>query len=404
MGRWFETNVLTGVAIVSLNFQQVQVQVKQMGDVAEVREKHLQELRQRAQAALEEYASQTRKLREKVDRLATGYDPYIRCALPAREPINTRKPLPQLPKNATLIAADGSQVNPDRHAEVNFCLINVGAIQLRMNSPEPPDSFVQGELLYDEQLYTPHGTITDNTLALMRDLNERRILLELATNAGSAPIVTFTDGPLELWSSFDPESATEYQRSLKEYLRVLSKLQEQGVTTAGYVDKPAANLVVRLLEIAITPADEYPEIRRIHPYRMVTDLYLFTQLLRPGERSAVFALQSRSASSYKEELGIHFFYLNVGREERASIARVEIPGWVAKDSDRLDALQAILVHQCQILGNVAYPYLLHRAHEAAVVTRDEKEQLSQMIVLELRRRGLPVGGRSGKGSSKAISS
>ena len=63
-------------------------------------------------------------------------------------------------------------------------------------------------------------------------------------------------------------------------------------------------------------------------------------------------------------------------------------------------LHAILVKQCQILGDNTYPYLLHRAHEAAVVTMAEKEQVTQMITLELRRRKLEVGQVSQKQIAK----
>ena len=48
----------------------------------------------------------------------------------------------------------------------------------------------------------------------------------------------------------DTQGSQDFQRSLEAYQKVLVELKEMGATTAGYVDKPAANLVVRLLEIA----------------------------------------------------------------------------------------------------------------------------------------------------------
>jgi hypothetical protein len=97
---------------------------------------------------------------------------------------------------------------------------------------------------------------------------------------------------------------------------------------------------------------------------------------------------------------LHFFYLNVGRDEHPYLVRVEIPIWVARDRQMLDNLHAVLVQQCRILGSRPYPYLLHRAHEAAVVTLEEKDQVTQMIALELRRRGVEVGEISHKQSAK----
>ena len=63
-------------------------------------------------------------------------------------------------------------------------------------------------------------------------------------------VVTFTDGPIELWGA-KGEDANSYEDFIKRYLTILSRLQTRGVTTAGYVDKPSADLVVRLLEIAM---------------------------------------------------------------------------------------------------------------------------------------------------------
>ena len=60
----------------------------------------------------------------------------------------------------------------------------------------------------------------------------------------------------------------------------------------------------------------------------------------------------------------------------------------------------MLVDQCRILGSRPYPYLLHRAHETALVSLQEREQVTQMIVLELRQRGVPVEGISNKQYAK----
>jgi hypothetical protein len=120
------------------------------------------------------------------------------------------------------------------------------------------------------------------------------------------------------------------------------------------VDKPSADLVVRLLEIAAAPNEELEKIRDYHPLRGVTDLWLFGyknedfQLLKPGERSAVFQLQSGSEKFYKGSLSLHFFYLNVSDSEKyPQIARVELPRWVAEDESILDSLHAVLIQQCR---------------------------------------------------------
>jgi hypothetical protein len=81
---------------------------------------------------------------------------------------------------------------------------------------------------------------------------------------------------------------------------------------------------------------------------------------------------------------------------------VEIPAWVAGDDRMLQRLQAVLVDQCRVMGSKPYPYALHRAHELALVSLQEKEQVTQMILMELRRRGLPVGELSTKQFAKNL--
>jgi hypothetical protein len=224
-----------------------------------------------------------------------------------------------------------SQIAPDRHAAVDFCLINVGAIKMHQGLVEAPSLTVMSRLFYDEDLYTAGGLITDATLALIRDLNERWMLAELAITS-APPVITFTDGQMELWGRVsDGMPTSEFQKRLDEYLGVLEHLCEHDVITAGYVDKPAANHVVRLLEVALLPESELPRIRDSYPLRGVRDINLFSALLAPGERSAVFGIQSRSASYYRDSLSLHFFYLNVGRNNHPWLSRVEIPAWVAEN-------------------------------------------------------------------------
>ena len=384
----------------ALDFQQVREQVRQLGENAPQREQRLKELRDQAHELLQQNAHDLDRLRAKVQRVVQQHDPSLRCALPVQEPLTAHFALPALPERATILAADGSQIGLDRHAETDYCLINVGAIQMRLASPEPPKPTVSCRLLYDEQLYTPSGTITDATLALMRDLNERTILARLAAQA-EPPVVTFTDGPMELWGGKDGDGeASEFQKSLQEYLGVLAQLCDLQAATAGYVDKPGANLVVRLLEVGLVPEAELAEIRRRRPLRGVTDADLYRELLGSGERSPVYALQSQSARNYTQALALHFFYLNVGRPGKPWLARVEVPAWVVDSKEMLDGLHGVLVSQCRTMGSRPYPYLLHRAHETAVVSLQEKEQVTQMIALELRRRGVQVGEVSQKQAMK----
>ena len=383
----------------ALDFLQVSQQVKQLGETALGRQQGLQDKLASARELLDGQAVELEQLRNKMQEIVRSYDQTLRCAVPVQEALTAHFPLPPIPEEATLIAADGSQIFADRHAEVEYCLVNTGAIWMRYGSVEAPDTSIQSRLIYSDQL----EGMSDDRLSLQRDLAERERLLELARQI-QQPVITLTDGPLELWTTTLEEGrvAGEFKQSLEHYLGVLRKLHEIQATTAGYVDKPGADLVVRLLEVARAANGDLPEIKKYHPFKGVMDRELFREVLLPGERSAIFGIQSRSSKPYQGELSLHFFYLNVGKPGKPYLARVEIPAWVVEDETMLNSLHAVLVSQCQMLGAKAYPYLLHRAHETAVVSLEDKEQVTQMIVNELRRRGLDVAGSSAKQFNKDI--
>lgn len=393
----------------SIDFQQVYQKIREIGATAQQRKKTLDERRAQARALLRNNANLLVVLQRIVEAVKE-IDPAIRCAVPLREPLDFHAPPPASPSNAVLIAADGSQINPDRHAAVQFGLINVGAITLKLASGETTQVFTDSQLLFDDELFTTSGNpLTEGMVALRRDLRERSTLYDLAAeyDAGQ-PVITVTDGPIELWGSSGGEDGQEYHEALQKYLGVLSRLQTRGVVTAGYVDKPGADLVIRLLELSEATPDDLKKIREYHPLRGVHDRWLFGyqnkdfQLLAPGERSAVFKIQTKNEKHYSGAFGLHFFYLNVGSEGHPWPARVEIPQWVAQDAEKLGWLHAILVEQCRMMGAKPYPYLLHRAHECAVVSFEEKHQIEQMLQVELRRAGGETDDGSYKQSAKDL--
>ncbi len=391
----------------ALDFQDLYTQVKQMGESAPLREHNLQRLRLEAQELFENNADQVEALNQKITRAAAAV-PTLRCARPEDETLTAHFPLPEMPQNAHVIAADGSQITPDRHTAVEYYLINVGAIHLQINSANAPKIFVKGNLFYGDALNTHFGVISDSRVSLDRDLREREYLSQIVETEiardDPTPIITLTDGPLELWGAKDRSagSGKSFDENLAEYKRALRKLQRLNASTAGYVDKPRANLVVKLLEIIGLDENKLAEAGRLQKFRGITDFDLFHKMLKPGERSAIFGLQSQSINDYTGALRLYFFYLNVGDQHHPWLARVEIPAWVAQNRVMLNQLHAIIMQQCKIFGRFSFPYVLHRSHEAAVVSLDEKEQLSKMITQELLQRGLPLPLPSYKQSLKNL--
>ncbi len=379
-----------------VDYQQIKNQISVWGENAPYREEQLSRLRDRCRTLLAGIDDQ-QALLEKVQ-AARRHNAHLRTACPAGEPLDAHFPLPVLASQPVVLAADGSQINPDRHAAVEYCVINVGAFAMQAGGMAPRE-MVDSTLLAADELYNENGAITEEIVALRRDLNERKFIASLAKDI-PLPVVTLTDGPLELYQERGSQESREFSRLFGEYLEVLVEIASRRVITAGYVDKPHADLVVRLLEISELAGAALDQAGKTRPYRGVLDSDLFHPILAPGERSAVFAIISTSASEFKGELSLHFFYLNVGRPGSPWITRVEIPAWVAGDPAALDMLHALIVQQCQILGNSPYPYVLHRAHEVAVVRMPERETIEAMLQAEMQRRRMATGKQSYKQTHK----
>ena len=381
-----------------VNFQQALQQIREMGKQATQDQRRLEEKRAEAEALFLQFADALDTLEQLVER-AAAENSSLRCAAPLREFLNQTFPTPVPESRYTLLAADGSQINPDRHAMVEFGAINVGAIRMLPGQGQAPEELVQSQMMFLQDLFTASGSLlTDDIVALKRDLAERQVLAELARSQ-PGPAVALTDGPLELFR--EPKGMPEFAEGLKAYQEVLQELAEMEVATAGYVDKPRGDLLVRLLELVILERrGQLKKAGQERPLQGVYDTYLMRNLLKPGERSAVLGIHSGSAQSFKGRLALHFCYLNVGRPGHPYFSRVEIPRWVADNERLLNLLHACLLAQSQHLGARPYPYILHRAHEIAVISYDEKNQLENMIVAELRRQGVPVDDRSNKQIAK----
>jgi hypothetical protein len=111
-------------------------------------------------------------------------------------------------------------------------------------------------------------------------------------------------------------------------------------------------------------------------------------MLPPGARSALFVSPSPiNHEHYAPAHTVHFFYLNVAAEESApTIARIEVPAWVAGDAEQLGLVHGAIVAQARITGD--YPYALVRADELAFISSPEREAFDDMVISALIRAGV----------------
>ena len=386
-----------------VNYPQIQQQLRAKSGTASQRQAEFQRRRQQALELLHAQAGDLEALRQRVEQ-AAAQERSLRCALPLDENLDAARPAPQVNDYPLLLAADGSQVNPNRHDPVEFAVINIGLIRIAPGEGQAPQEYTASQLFIFGDLDGSQGPLTEELVALTRDLNERRELAERAAQEhGPRPVFTLTDGPLELYR--EPKDDARFEQRFKDYLAVLERLAQMSVVTAGYVDKPRADLVVRLLELGLYPPEEMQRAGKERPLGGVRDIDLYENL-NPGERTPLFAIQSPTNERFRERmggaLGACFFYLNVGREGRPWLARVELPFWVSQRKESVDLLHASLLQQARQMGARAYPYALHRAHEIALVTFQEKQQIQLLIENELRRLGIKVGQKSNKQAGKDL--
>ncbi len=322
------------------------------------------------------------------------------CAKPVNEALLFHKSAPQPPQHYTLIAADGSQIAPNRHKALEYCIINVGLISAEMGSGKEPGFEIQSNLLDYDQLLTEDGfLIGEQQVSLLRDLAERQALAEFSRGKAK-PVLTMTDGLLDIYQRLDkPEEQLKLQQ---EVLALHKAMEEEGIITVGYIDKPGSELLGRLFDILVQSDEEllrYNDKNR--SLRGVSDARLFKRLLtQPGERSAVFEAFSKTRDKQAPRLVVHFFFLNIGELGNPYLARVEFPAWVSAQPGLVDLLHAVVYADTQVLAGHPYPYLLLRAHELAIINFAEYTDVEAMLMQKFEEEGLHIGQISNKQHGK----
>ena len=296
---------------------------------------------------------------------------------------------PSSPVDYTVIATDGSQIDLDRNISTSCYLINVGWAIISYR-PEPGaslDKQAEVHLAYEASLDHPesdaeHQEARDKlNIRLIRSLGEFQRLAELvAARDPSHLCLAMVDGPLVLWGA---AGASDQDRQGKHYydgivaaMENIHRCAQDGpLTLVGYTSYPGYRDVIRKMRMAET--------------ELLVDRHIFDRLLSPGQRSRPFKVER----SWGPEHEVYFFYLKTDDE----IARIELPAWVAEDSDLLALAHAAILDQC-IRGH-GYPVALQEAHEQAVVTVADRQNFWDMVETALNRKAMPVSS-SAKSRSK----
>jgi hypothetical protein len=338
-----------------------------------------------------------------------------RGAIPTQEKVDRHVAAPSTPPCATIVAVDGSQVYPDPHGPSLYYALNMGYFIVRLGKGET-DSGSAAELVFDESRLCPGGEILPAAA-----LNARRSIEELALLSSlclaelgrpSAPlsgssVLGLLDGSLAINLRREGIRVEERSQLERRYLSFLDQLGQKEIPVAGYVARPWGSPVLSLLALArIDSSDLESYIRSLvtsrsdaespDPFRALSDRVLFAELLKPGERSALFEHGAEANELFRQAVlshfpgtshSTHFFYVNVGHTT-ASVARLDIPEWVARSERMVETVHALVLDQCHVTLSDPYPYALIRADEEAVVRGEEKEALEAMIRSGLMAEGL----------------
>ena len=334
-------------------------------------------------------------MKERIRTWAEQIQPTPRCGIPYEESADSVFPAVKDITEYQLIASDGSQMVPSRHDPVPVALFNSSCIHFRPGSGSAPWVQIYSKILTQDDSIHSATEISEELVSLKRDVEELRVLANWEKPApGQAAAIALLDGPMELFH--EPRRIPDFERDFQRYLELMEKIHKKQNILAGYTDKPRAALIIKMLEIASASENKAIELSGL------TDLELFSSLLGTGQRSAVYSLLSPSSDNYRGALALHFFYLNVGSRKKPSIARVEIPQWVAADTGSIGLLHQALLAQCRLMGARPYPYILHRAHEEALVSREEKQQLMDKLALMLQLNGVGIFTPSNKQAAKDL--
>jgi hypothetical protein len=389
----------------TLEFEKLTEEIETMGRNAYQQQQKQQELVRQLLAKMNDYATDWPAFERALNQAQSTIDEKVyRAARPLpgdQTPLNKGVDLPDCPHRATLVATDGSQIMPDRHAAFLYYLINIGGIVYYHGHGRTPTEFTRPTLA-DLTGADPFAN-SSGVISARRDLDEISTLAETVVEyAGETrPLLAILDQRLLYWPAGGLDE--ERHQVLLGWQQAMTLMREQDALLAGYIDRPGKNSVVILLQTLDInrPQFNMEILTGRSEWSSITDAALFGHILEPGQRSKVFveiSFHNNNFRAHDPANEVCFFYLNPGGSGR-QIARVDIPLWVARADTAVAAVHALIYDQCRLLGD--YPYVLARADEMAVVGGRDQAELNGWIDQVMRRHNVE-GAVTAKQSSKDV--
>lgn len=314
---------------------------------------------------------------------------------------------PSPPTDWSVVSVDGSHIDIDRHLPLPCYLINLGGCVLTYGDSSDAEFFSESKLgatqtdlyLSDPDSANQEEPITGPLLGTIRTIQELKMLAKVVQECPpELPVLALVDGTLVLWGLSGQGYRPFVRRELLqnglfpalESLRILS--ETRAISLAAYVSLPRTTEVTNTMRASLCPhpvslcQSKCNHNRSIQSpcdiSNNILDREVFSNLLREGERSSIYRTDPQAAQEYYGEHQVYFYYLNSGEE----IARIEIPGWVAKDERLLSLGHSLIMEQCK-KGN-GYPVAISEAHEQAVINGADRYLFKEMVNQALERQGI----------------
>ncbi|MEL6229349.1 MAG: DNA double-strand break repair nuclease NurA [Cyanobacteria bacterium J06627_3] len=363
------------------------------------------------------------------------------------EPLDTRVQISPAPEAHTVIATDGSQINPSHH-EIAYCyLLNIGRVVLHYGQSRLPLLDSQPEVIYrPEDLYASRqwGIRTEEWMGHRRTVSEAVVLGELAIAVNGLqqeprrqahrpgghyppnqpskehhglnrsrqsqqlsllqrpiPTLAMTDGSLIYWF-LDQLPAPARDQILAPILAAWEQLRQAQVPMVGYLSASRSSEALNFLRLQSCPHAQ-PDCQKhcegqtdgapCQVFSPLRDVTLWATLLEPGQRGPLFKSSADILQLYGDQ-SIYFCHVHVGAE----IARVEFPEWVVKDSKLFNTALSLTLTQVQ--KGFGYPVTLAEAHNQAVVRGSDRSRFFALLEQQMIRAGLQNVGTSYKEARK----
>lgn len=296
-----------------------------------------------------------------------------------------------VPGEYAVLAADGSNIPPDRHAPVRFYVLNAAWVRLTYGRQPGFATDVETRLCYrPDDLYLDEDRslpVEGGRLSARMAVAEIEALQRAMTD-DAEHMVGLLDGTMILWMIQGDVQRDEVREQLLErYLQALDWFYERRIPIASYISSPGSfelsNMLRAYLSVERGGNGDDTIAQLCRELRDIRDSLLLRQELGAGERTCLFRSQSEILTEYgKHE--ILYFYMNTGDDVLGEIARVEVPQWVARDEDLMSRLHAALWDQCCRSGEQPpYPPALHEAHEQAVISTGDRQVVEQLLTERL---------------------